>query len=68
KWKEEKKEKEYHRVESQYGSFQRNITLPEGARLDSNSVEATYEKGILKITIPKVEPTPACKIKVKAGK
>jgi HSP20 family protein len=66
KWeKEEKKDKEFHRVESQYGSFSRTVTLPVGLRLDK--AEATYDKGMLAIRFPKVEPTPAAKIKVKKG-
>lgn len=65
-WQEEKKEKEFHRVESQYGSFQRSVTLPADARCEPDSVEATYAKGILTLTIPKVEPTPTRKIAVKS--
>lgn len=64
KWKEEQKEKEYHRVETQYGSFQRTIPLPEGLRLDPDAVTAAYQKGMLTVKIPKVEPTPPRKIKV----
>ena len=67
KWEDEKKGKEFHRVESQYGSFQRSIALPDNARLDPESIAASYKKGILEISIPKVEPTPAAKIPVKAG-
>jgi HSP20 family protein len=67
KWEDEKKGKEYHRVESQYGAFQRSIQLPENTKLDPDAVLATYKKGILEITLPKVEPTPAAKISVKAG-
>ena len=65
KWEEEKKGKEYHRVESQYGSFSRSLTLPENLRLDRDSIEATFQRGILEIRIPKVEPTPAAKIPIK---
>jgi HSP20 family protein len=67
KWDEEKKGKEFHRVESQYGAFQRAIKLPENARMDADALAATYKKGILEITVPKVEPTPAAKIPVKAS-
>ena len=67
KWEEEKKNKEFHRVESQYGSFQRAVALPENLRLDPASISATYKKGILDVTFPKVEPTPAAKIPVKAS-
>jgi HSP20 family protein len=66
KWEEEKKGKEFHRVESQYGSFARSLTLPENARMNRESIEATFQKGILEIKIPKVEPTPAAKIAIKA--
>jgi HSP20 family protein len=66
-WEEEKKGKEFHRVESRYGAFQRSVALPENARLDPDALTATYKKGILEISIPKVEPTPAAKIPVKAG-
>ena len=67
KWEEEKKGKEFHRVESQYGSFQRSIELPDNARREPDALVATYKKGILEISIPKVEPTPAAKIPVKVG-
>ena len=64
KFEAEKKEKEYHRVEHQYGSFTRSITLPNGLRTDD--VTAKYSKGILNLDFPKVEPTPSSKIKVKS--
>jgi HSP20 family protein len=38
-----------HRSEFYYGSFSRHIRLPEGA--DENDVTATYDKGILKVTV-----------------
>jgi HSP20 family protein len=68
KWeKEDKKGKEFHRVESQYGSFQRVMTLPEGLRLEENAVDATFKNGMLEIRIPKAKPTPAARIQVKSG-
>lgn len=67
KWEEEKKGKEWHRVESRYGSFRRSIELPENARLEPDALVATYKKGILEVSIPKAEPTPAARIPVKAG-
>jgi HSP20 family protein len=66
RFEEEKKDKEFHRVEHQYGSFSRSITLPNGLRTDA--AEAKYDKGILTLEIPKVEPTPSKKIKVSAKK
>lgn len=64
KWKTEKKDKEYHRVESQFGSFRRSLTLPDGFCSESERIEAKYKKGMLEITIPKLAPTPTKKIEV----
>ena len=52
---EEKKEKNkrYHMVERTYGSFFRNIKLP--AEVKHDKVDATFEKGVLTIVLPKVE-------------
>jgi HSP20 family protein len=66
-WSEEKKDKQVHRVESQYGSFQRTLTLPTTVRLEPNAVSARYARGVLELTIPKIEPTPAVKIPVQAS-
>jgi HSP20 family protein len=68
KWEDEKKGKEYHRVESQYGAFRRSILLPDGLDLDPDAIQATYEKGLLQVTLPKLEPKPATRIQVKKGK
>ena len=48
--KEEKKN--YHRIESTYGVFQRSIQIP---NIDYNDIKAKFEDGILKITLPKIE-------------
>lgn len=66
KWDEEKKGKEFHRVESQYGKFSRTLTLPENLRMDRESIDATFQKGVLEIKVPKMEPTPAAKIPIKS--
>ncbi len=52
---EEKKEEQekYTRREFAYYSFQRSFTLPESA--NSEKIEATYENGVLSISIPKKE-------------
>ncbi len=41
------------RTETRYGRFQRSIPLPEG--VDADAVEATFEDGVLELTLPKVE-------------
>jgi HSP20 family protein len=46
----ETKEEDYYLKESQYGSFLRRLTLPEGANTDG--LHASYDKGVLKITMP----------------
>lgn len=49
-------EENFHRVERVYGSFTRSFTLPETAETDK--VAAKYDKGVLKIEIPKVVTKP----------
>lgn len=56
--KEEKEEKRegFYRSERSYGSFYRRLPLPEG--VDPEKVTATFNNGVLEITMqtPKVEP------------
>jgi len=61
----EEKEKGYWRKEIRKGSFERMMRLPVAVK--ENEVDAVYEKGVLKITMPKVkiEPKPKVQIKVK---
>ena len=67
RWEDEKKGKEFRRVESQYGKFERVVQLPENARTDSKEIHATYKKGILTVRVPKVEKTPAARIPIQFG-
>lgn len=46
-------DKDLHRVERRYGSFQRSFTLPR--QVDTSDIKAGYKNGILSLTIPKVE-------------
>jgi len=41
----------YYRIERASGTFARTLTLPEG--VDADAVEATFDKGVLEIRIPK---------------
>ncbi len=61
---EEKKEN-YHLIESSYGSFYRSFSLP--GNVDADKASAKYEKGVLKITLPKKEEAKPKQIEVKAG-
>ena len=60
---EEKKEKGYYHVESTYGSFRRELTLP--TDVDQDKIDATCKNGVLSITLPKAEKAKAVKVKVK---
>lgn len=53
KFKTEKKEKNFHSIETQYGNFSRSFTLPEN--VDTQNISAKYENGILEIVVPKDE-------------
>jgi len=65
KFEKEEKEENFHRIERRYGAFTRTFKLPN--TLDSEKVEANYEKGILKITIGKKAEAKPKQIKVGAG-
>jgi HSP20 family protein len=52
-------------VERQYGSFTRTFTLP--TTVDSEKVSATYDKGVLKIALPKKAEAKPKQIKVNVG-
>ena len=44
----------YHRREFSYSSFERRFSLPDN--VDDDAIQASYEDGILKLTIPKLSP------------
>lgn len=65
---EEKKEenKNFRRREFSFSSFTRSFTLPENILKDK--IDAKYESGVLKLTIPKKEVSPAEPVKeIKVG-
>jgi HSP20 family protein len=59
----EDKEKNYHRIERTYGSFQRSFRVPEG--LTEKDIKAKYKDGTLELTIPVPEAKKPKAIKVK---
>ena len=67
--KEEKKEMSkdtYTRREFSYMSFQRSFTIPENL-VDGDKINATYNEGILHISLPKreeIKPKPPRQIKI----
>src|ERR1700757_4868600 len=65
KFEKEEKEENYRRVERQYGSFTRTFTLP--TTVDAEKVSADYDKGILKVSLPKKAEAKPKQIKVNVG-
>ena len=57
----EDKDNGYFRKEYTYNSFCRSFTLPDNIR--EANIDAKYENGILKVTIPKAKETPVQQIK-----
>ena len=64
KFSEEVEEENYRRVERRYGSFVRSFGLPQTT--DADRIEASFDKGVLTIEVPKVEAAKPKKITVKA--
>jgi HSP20 family protein len=62
--KKEVKREDYYRKEIREGRFSRSVILPMGVKADQ--AEASYEKGILKIVLPKAEEAKPKKIAIKA--
>lgn len=58
----EEKEENFHRIERRYGSFQRTFRLPN--TVDSDKIDAHYDKGVLKITVAKKAEAKPKQIKV----
>lgn len=55
----------YHRRERRHGKFDRAIQLP--CQVESDRVEAVFEKGVLHISLPRAEEEKPKKIAIKAG-
>jgi len=49
----ESKGEGYHRVERAFGAFSRSLTLPQG--VDPEAVNASFDRGVLEVSIPKPE-------------
>jgi len=57
-------EKNVHRIERQYGIFQRAFRLP--SNIDGSRVKASYKDGVLEITLPKAESAKPRQIEIAA--
>src|SRR6266700_4736809 len=65
KFEKEEKEENFRRVERQYGSFTRSFTLPNTVNTDS--VQAHYDRGVLKVQLAKKAEAKPKQIKVNVG-
>lgn len=50
----ETKDRNFHRTERTFGSFERIVPLP--VKVKRDSVSATFKNGVLSVTLPKAEP------------
>jgi HSP20 family protein len=60
------KDEDYYRCERSYGSFYRSIPIP--SNVDANKIEASFEDGVLEVTLPKSTKVKPKKIAVSAKK
>lgn len=58
----EVKDETCHRIERSYGTFSRSFTLP--ANLQTDKVDAKFDKGVLTIQVPKAEESKPRKISI----
>jgi len=59
---EETGQRTYHTREIAYGSYSRSFSLP--VSVDSDKAQATYEHGVLHLTLPKAESVKPKQIKI----
>ncbi|HJS43152.1 MAG TPA: Hsp20/alpha crystallin family protein [Gemmatimonadales bacterium] len=61
----EERTERVHRYERTYGVFERTFSLP--ASVDANSIKASYDHGVLTITLPKMAEARPRQIQVEVG-
>ncbi len=61
----EQRKEGYYRLERASGSFSRSLTLPEG--VDPEKVQASFDRGVLEVRIPKPEQRKPRKVTISAG-
>lgn len=62
KYENESNEKNQHRVERFYGKFHRSLNFT--SAIDGNNIEAKFDNGILKVTLPKTEEVKPRRIEI----
>lgn len=61
----EERTERVHRYERTYGAFERSFTLP--TTVDAGNIKASYEHGVLTVTLPKVEKAKPRQIEVQVA-
>jgi HSP20 family protein len=61
----EERTERVHRYERMYGAFERTFTLP--ASVDPKDIKATYDNGVLTVTLPKSEKSKPRHIEIEVG-
>lgn len=62
---EEDKGDTWHRIERGFGTFARSIRLPQTA--DPERIEASFDRGVLKVSVPKTEQAKPRTIEVRSS-
>ena len=62
KFEKDAKKESYQRIERVYGSFSRSFSLPH--QVNSEGVAASFENGVLTVTVPKAETAKPRKISI----
>ena len=62
KFERDAKKESFHRVERTYGAFSRAFALPQ--QVNPEGVQASFENGVLTITVPKAEQAKPRKIEI----
>jgi HSP20 family protein len=62
----EEKQNGYYRVERAFGRFSRSLQLPGG--VDTSGIAASFENGVLEVTIPKPEERKPRRIEIQGSK
>jgi HSP20 family protein len=61
---DENKGQTWHRIERGFGTFARSVRLPRTA--DPERIDATFDKGVLTVSVPKAEAAKPRTIEVKS--
>jgi HSP20 family protein len=61
----EEKSEGFYRAERAFGHFSRSLSLPDG--IDADQVNATFDRGVLEVKIPKPEETKPRRVQIDSG-